>query len=184
MSDDGWTSIAERDGLDARARSAAPSDDSRLAAGDHGPIAQPRKTIRATPFTWRVPSAIPPREWIYGRHYVRRYVSVTVAPPGVGKTTLGTGEALAIGSGKPLLGVTPAERGRVWMWNGEDPIDECERRVAAACIQYGLAQHDVEGWLFLDSGRDTEIIIATTTREGTRISTPVVDDVIAAIRDR
>lgn len=182
MSDDGWTSIAEHDGLDARSRSVAPSDDSRLAADDHGPIAQPRKTIRATPFTWRVPSAILPREWNYGRHYVRRYVSVTVAPPGVGKTTLGTGEALAIGSGKPLLGVTPAERGRVWMWNGEDPIDECERRVAAACIQYGLAQQDVEGWLFLDSGRDTEIVLATMTKDGSRISEPVVNQIIETIR--
>lgn len=183
MSDDGWTSIADHDEFDARARSAPQRDSSRRAAGDHGPAADSRKTIVATPFTWRIPSAIQPREWLYGRHYIRRYVSTTIAPPGVGKTTLGTGEGLAIASGKPLLGISPAERGRVWMWNGEDPIDECERRVAAACIQYGLAQQDVEGWLFLDSGRDTEIIIATTTREGTRISTPVVDDVIAAIRD-
>lgn len=182
MNDDAWTSIAEHDGLEDRGRSAAHGADSRRAAGDHGPDAQSRKTISATPFTWRTPSAIPPREWIYGRHYVRRYVSVTVAPPGVGKTTLGTGEGLAIASGKPVLGVTPAERGRVWMWNGEDPIDECERRLAAACIQYGLTQQDVEGWLFLDSGRATEIVLATMTKDGTRISEPVVNQIVETIR--
>lgn len=149
MSDNGWTSIAEHDEFDARAHRIPQRASSRRAAGDHGLAADSRKTIVATPFAWRAPNAIPPREWLYGRHYIRRYVSTTIAPPGVGKTTLGTGEGLAIASGKPVLGVTPAERGRVWMWNGEDPIDECERRVAAACIQYGLKGGQpirISGW--------------------------------------
>jgi hypothetical protein len=58
----------------------------------------------ATPFEWVDPSTIPPRAWIYGRHYIRKFVSTTVAPGGVGKTALGVVEALAITSGKPCSG--------------------------------------------------------------------------------
>ena len=181
MNDDGLVSIADVEGIGEPDHVRRHAGDRRRGSGSTLPAL--RKHILATPFAWRDPSAIPPREWMYGRHYVRRYVSTTISPPGIGKTTLITEEGLAIASGKPLLGITPAERGRVWIWNGEDPIDECERRVAAACIHFGLTQQDIAGRLFLDSGRQTEIIIATATKDGTRISEPVVDDVIATIKE-
>ena len=47
-----------------------------------------RVPIKATPFRWRDPKTIPPREWVYGWHYVRRFLSTTVAPGGVGKSSL------------------------------------------------------------------------------------------------
>ena len=45
----------------------------------------PRKTGKAPvleipPFTLPDPMRLPPREWLYGRHYARRTVSVTAAP--------------------------------------------------------------------------------------------------------
>src|SRR5690349_16778256 len=97
-------------------------------------LAAERKTqtkaiaIAATPFSSLDASTIPPRRFVYGRHLIRQFVSTTFAPGGVGKSSLGFAEALAMASGRPLLGVEPAGRLRVWIWNGEDPFEELQRR--------------------------------------------------------
>ena len=38
---------------------------------------KPRKKLVATPYVWRDPETIPPRAWLYGRHYIRKFVSAT-----------------------------------------------------------------------------------------------------------
>jgi hypothetical protein len=138
--------------------------------------------ISATPFRWRDPAKIPARQWLYARHYARQFLTCTIAASGMGKTSLAIGEALAMASGKPLLGITPPERARVWLWNGEDPRDELDRRIVAAMLHYDLKPADVEGYLFTDTGREMPVIIATQTRQGAIIAKPVVDAVIATIR--
>lgn len=137
--------------------------------------------LRATAYSFPDPAAIPKREWLYGAHYIRQFVSTTVAPSGVGKSSLSIVEALAMASGKPLLGVQPKGVFRVWLWNGEDPRDELHRRVAAAMMHYGLARADLEGRLFIDTGRETEIILAHETREGVVIREPVERAVLREI---
>ena len=99
----------------------------------------------------------------------------------MGKTSLAISEILTMVSGKPLLGITPPGRARVWLWNGEDPRDELDRRIEAAMLQYRLNPEDVEGYLFTDVGREMPVIIATQTRQAI-IAKPVVDAVIATIR--
>ncbi|MGE8130069.1 AAA family ATPase [Methylobacterium sp. NPDC080182] len=139
--------------------------------------------IRATPYVWIVPEVIPPREWIYGRHYIKQFVSTTIAPGGVGKSTLGIAEALAIATGRPILGIKPVERAKVWIWNGEDPIAEMQRRIAAACIHHNIRPEEIEGWLFIDSGRVSPLVIATQVRAGLTIAEPLVEDLKATIRE-
>ena len=57
-------------------------------------------------------------------------------------------EALAIATGRGLLGVLPDEPVNVWYWNGEDPMEELQRRLAAACVQYSIpAEEWTEGSL-------------------------------------
>jgi hypothetical protein len=141
-----------------------------------------KAVIVATPFAWRDPAGIPPRAWLYGKHYVRQFLTCTIAPGGLGKTSLVIGEALAMASQRPLLGLTPTERARVWLWNGEDPADELQRRIVAAMIHHGLTPEDVAGHLFTDVGRRAPIILATQTRSGTAIAKPVVEAVIEAIK--
>lgn len=131
--------------------------------------------IEASAYSFPDPAKIPRREWIYGTHLIRKFVSATVAPSGVGKSSLVITEALAMASGKPLLGVKPKGQFRVWLWNGEDPMDELQRRVAAVMLHYGLSKEDVGDRLFLDSGRELEIVLATETRDGATIAQPVVD---------
>lgn len=139
--------------------------------------------IRATPFEWCEPAKIPPREWVYGRHLIRRYVSTTVAPGGLGKSSLALVEAVAMVSGMDLLGERPTEPLRVWYWNGEDPADELQRRVMAVALHYELRPQDIGTRLFINSGRDTEINIAQQNRDGVTIAAPVVEAIKATIRE-
>lgn len=133
------------------------------------------RQISATPFRWIDASAIPARQWLYGNHLVRKFVSMTVAPGGVGKSSLAIAELLALCSGSPFLGVRPPHRCKVWWWCGEDPREEMERRIMAAAILHRLTPDDLEGWLHYDSGRETEIVIAHQTRDGALIVEPVID---------
>ncbi|MCZ7974118.1 AAA family ATPase [Agrobacterium salinitolerans] len=140
------------------------------AANDNNPSA-----IEAKAWSLPDPKAIPPREWLYGHHYIRKFVSVTVSPGGVGKTSLGMGEALSMATGRELFGVKVHQRARVWLWNGEDPQEELDRRLTAACLHYGIRASDIDGMLFVDSGRNMPLITARQTKDGAQIAVPVVD---------
>jgi hypothetical protein len=147
------------------------------------PPPQTAPKIRATPFVWRDPTEIPVRKWLYAKHYIRNYVSTTIAAGGVGKSSLAMVEALAIVTGRPLLGIAPDKAGAVWYWCGEDPDDELQRRITAAMLHYDVRSDEIAGRLFIDSGRKTSIIIATQDRSGVKIATPVVDQMIETIRE-
>jgi hypothetical protein len=138
--------------------------------------------ITATPFVGRDPKEIPRREFLYGSHLIRKYGSAKFAAGGVGKSILALTEAIALATGRALLGIAPRQRCRVWYWNGEDPLEETERRVAAIRLRYGIEASELEGWLFLDSGRDQEIVIADQdSKSGAKIAIPVVNAVVDTI---
>ena len=141
--------------------------------------------ISATPFEWIEPKDIPPRDWMYGTHYIRKYVSMTAARGGIGKSSLDLVEILAMVTGRDLLdiGYKPERKLRAWIWNGEDPKIETQRRVAAICKYYGIKREELEGYLFLDSGRETEIKVAYQDRNGFKIAIPVVEQVTQTILD-
>ena len=140
--------------------------------------------ISATPYAWRLPESLPRRDWLYGHLLVRKFLSATVAPGGVGKSALVTAEALAMVSGKPLLGVTPPRAMRVWLWNLEDPQEETARRIQAGALHYHLSAEDIGDRLFVDSGRDQRLVIAVAARNGAVIVRPVIDGLIAEILTR
>lgn len=139
--------------------------------------------IKPTPFKMRTPAEIPPREWLFARHLLRGFLSLTVAPGGLGKSSLLIVEALAMVTGRDLLGDAPPKPLRVWCWNGEDPREEVERRIAAACLHYGIPAQDVADRLMMDSGRDVPITLAQMNGQGIKIAKPVSDALIAAIRE-
>lgn len=157
---------------------AAPTANDNRANAEPEPV---RPFVR--PFVWRDPASMPRRQWVYGRHLIRKFVSATFAPGGVGKSALELAEAMAMASGKPLLGVKPRQRLRVGYWNGEDPFEETERRAAAAALLHDLTADDLEGWLHLGSGREDEVIIAKQTPSGATILAPNVEGLVATIRD-
>jgi AAA domain len=132
-----------------------------------------------TVFEWKDPTTLPVRDWIYGRHLIRRHVSATIASGAVGKTSLKIVEALALATGRPLLGQEVPKRSRVWLFNLEDDMIELRRRVSAAMIHYKIKPEDIGDRLHIDG--EKSLVITTTTSQGTTINTPVVEAVVAAI---
>ncbi|BBO06567.1 hypothetical protein SG09_59170 [Bradyrhizobium ottawaense] len=139
--------------------------------------------MRATPYQWTEPERIPMRDWLYGRHLIRKFVSATVAPGAVGKSSLIIGEMLAMVSGLSLLG-TETEQLRVWYLNLEDPYDEIMRRIQAAAVHYGLTSEDLADRMFVDSGRDQPLVIAEMQDREATICWPVVEALVAEIKDK
>lgn len=105
--------------------------------------------FRPTPFRWRDPATIPRRQFVFGTHLIRGFVALTVAPGGVGKSSLAIGEAVSMASGENLLGVRPGRPLRVWYVNLEDPREEIERRVAAVCLHFEIDPASLKDRLFL-----------------------------------
>ncbi len=68
----------------------------------------------ATPFLRVDPKDIPRRAWVYGEHYIRKHVSMTIAAGGAGKSTLAIAEALAMVKGFPLLGDKDTEHPEIF----------------------------------------------------------------------
>jgi hypothetical protein len=148
------------------------------------PLATPVQII-ATPFVWRAEADIPRRMWLYGRHLLRRFVSVDVAAGGTGKSSVKIGESLAMASGRNLYGVEIHDGPlNVWLYNLEDPAEESERRIHATAKWFHISADDVDGRLFVDSGRDQRCVIATETEYGARIAQPVYEQIKAQLLER
>jgi hypothetical protein len=145
---------------------------------------QTRTDRLPTQFVWRDPSSIPPRPWLYGRHLIRKQVSVTVAPGGVGKSSLTICEALAMASGRELLGDWTAKGLKVWLYNLEDPRDEMDRRIIAAMQHHHVSPEEISGRLYVDTGRERELSTAVQTREGVQIIKPELDALANEIQAR
>jgi len=129
----------------------------------------------ATAFVWQDPATLPRRPWLYGRHLLRRQVAVTVAPGGVGKSSLTICEGLAMASGRDLMGEWVARDLRVWLFNLEDPRDELQLRITAAMQHHGVAPDEIAGRLFVDTGRERDLCTAVADRNGTMIVKPVME---------
>ena len=111
--------------------------------------------------SWKVidESAVEPRRWLYGNHYVRSFCSLTVAEPGIGKSLLALTEAVSMATGKAILGVT-CEPIRVCYHNSEDPKAEIVRRVLSICKKFNINQEELVGRLFISSGRENDLVLS------------------------
>lgn len=121
------------------------------------------RRLKATPFLWCDPEAIPPREWLYGNHLIRKYLSITASPGGMGKSSVVVADALAMTSGVQIFrdyGFHEEEPLTVWLWNLEDPQEETTRRVVAAAKHYGIKPEKFVSRLFTDTGREQVLKLA------------------------
>jgi hypothetical protein len=130
-----------------------------------------------TPYEMFDALTLPRREWVYGYDYIKKYISVTASAGGIGKTSAIIVEALAIATGKPLLGTTVKQQTNVWVINLEDPMSEMQMRTIAAMQHYGLAPDDIKGRLFMDGEDTMEITLAAENRDGLITN----DDMLAAM---
>ena len=128
--------------------------------------------LSAVPAVLPDPDKIAPREWLYGTALVRRFVSVLVAPGGVGKSALVLGQALALATGKNFLAEKIHHSVPAWVLNLEDPLEETERRLAALMIRHQIPRADVAGRIFLHSGRQRRVRMAVIGTDGFTIAYP------------
>lgn len=176
-----WDSLPERT-PDDDGWSFEPPVKSHLRVVDETfePETKPDRLVKATPFAWRPTADIPKRQWLYGKHLLRKFVSLDVAAGGVGKSSLKIGEALAMATGRDFYNKgLPEGPLTVWMWNLEDPHDEIERRLHATAQRFNVGPDELADRLYVDSGRDQPLVIATEGPDGAMIVRPVVDALIA-----
>jgi len=76
------------------------------------------------------------------------------------------GRAMALASGKQIMGETVHHRVNSWVMNLEDPLEEIERRVASMMLRHRLTREDLDGRLYLNSGRDRRLMIAQPSEYG------------------
>lgn len=147
---------------------------------------QPRPSIHATPFSLRDPASLPEREWLYGKHYIRKYLTATVGAGGGGKSAHAVSEALAMVTGRPLLDPDGALSAplRVWYVNAEDPQDEIDRRFHAAAKHFSVTAEQIGGRLYTDSGRDQEFVVMRQDGRGFKVCQPLLDEMVAEIHAR
>lgn len=153
------------------------------AANDNAPSAKQTATqVRATPFVLIDPATIPKREWLFGRHYVRKYVTATFGAGGGGKSAHAVTEALSMATGRPLLDGPLQRPLRIWYINLEDPADEIARRFGAAAKHFSVTKDQIGDRLFTDSGRDQTFVVMRQDGRTTKVCEPVVQSIISEIK--
>jgi len=124
--------------------------------------------VHAKPFSWPDPAAIPPRQFLFDRHYVRGSVGATIGGGGRAKTSKIIAEAVSMSCGKNLFTGEPLKEPlRVWLLNAEEEQAELDRRVTAACRFYGVTKDDCGGRLFVQSVRNIPMRLATIMSRNT-----------------
>jgi AAA domain len=106
-----------KSGADGETGGAAGGTQER-SSDDDGPE---RPKIGPRPFHRINVKTLPRRQWFYGRHYMRKIVSATVAPGGTGKSNLSLVEGISQSIGRDLIYGEAIGRYRVWYHNAEDP---------------------------------------------------------------
>jgi RecA-family ATPase len=153
-------------------------------------IEQQNEALSAeTQETWPTPYktfdalTLPRREWVYGYDYIKKYISVTASAGGIGKTSAIIVEAIAISTGKDLLGVQVKEQTNVWIINLEDPISEMQMRTIAAMQHYGITPEDVRGKLFMDGEDTMQITLAAESRDGLITNDALLEHITRKVKE-
>jgi hypothetical protein len=126
--------------------------------------------INIAPYAPPQEKDLAPWEWLYGTHLLRRQVSGTAAMGGSGKSNLNIAEALALATGRHLLGHTVPKPMRVLLINMEDDSNTIYKRIAAAMRVHKISHDDLGGRLFRVAKDEVEhafgerFIIATVDR--------------------
>jgi hypothetical protein len=146
------------------------------------PAASPQPfAFDPAPYDPPEPTKIPPREWLYGRYFIRGVVSATLGAPGRAKSTKEMTDAISMVFGLDLMdGKKPLPCGplRVAYTNGEENQDELDRRFTAICQWYELDPEEIKGRIWIISTRDNPVRLAVSGPGGVGV---IVEEVVAAL---
>jgi AAA domain len=93
----------------------------------------------------------PPREWLLGNIFCRRFLSSLLGDGAVGKTATYYAQLISSAIGRSLTGEYVFQRCRVLTVSLEDDKHELQRRILAACIHHNVDRTELKGWLFLSA---------------------------------
>ena len=93
------------------------------------------------------PAKIPLRRWLIRGRYARGEGTVIAGPPGTNKSTLLLNDAVALATGRDLLGDIIDEAGASLFLAGEDRRRDVEARLAGICEHYQIAPAELGGRL-------------------------------------
>ena len=90
----------------------------------------------------------PPRAWLLGTSFARRFLSSILADGGTGKTALRYAQLVALATGVEITGEHVFQRCRVLIISLEDDRDELRRRILAILKHHGIDRSQLKDWLF------------------------------------
>jgi hypothetical protein len=142
--------------------------------GDGEPFADPRPAETVLGLReWDAGDHVdvpPPREWLLGNQFCRRFLSGVLAPGATGKTALRTLQYLSLATGRPLTGEHVFKRCRVLLLSMEDDDSELRRRLAAARIHYNITPSELQGWLFCATPKGIKL---AEVKDGAKVRGPL-----------
>lgn len=113
------------------------------------------------------PTLMEPRGWLLGNWFARQYVSSLIGDGAAGKTALRIACAMALATGRSdILGLHVFERAPVLYLCFEDGERELRRRLWAAMLHHGIANHDIAGYLFVKAITSHQLKLAVTGQFG------------------
>jgi len=127
------------------------------------------------------PKEMHPRQWVMGGRYIGGFISVIIAPGGVGKSTLTLLDAISVATNKPLSGYPVLRPGPVWIYNTEDPMDELDKRIYALASEYNLSMDDINK-IHYSSGQETPLILAKSGKDGVVINQSAMQAIVKDIK--
>ena len=142
-------------------------------------------TLQCTALPKRDIVNIPPRPWAYGHFLLFGKAAALAAVDGGGKGAMTVAVILSIITGKPLLGEKVWRTGPVAIVTYEDDEDEWNRRIAAACIHYDLAdQYDfiLDNIRFITHSNADRVCFGVNSERGSFTSGDA-DDVITLVKE-
>jgi RecA-family ATPase len=108
----------------------------------------------------------PPRGWLLGVSFCRRFASSIIASGGTGKTAVRYVQYVGLATGRKLTGEPVHQRSKVLIVSLEDDKDELCRRIDAVLMHYKIPKSEVKGWLFLWAPDAAAGKLATTSEKG------------------
>jgi len=145
--------------------------------GKAGSIAAGLKCINQKDF-----STIPQREFLLQNRFAPGFVTATIAPGGVGKSSFSILEALAVATGRNLTFNEVIETGPVILFNMEDPEVEIERRLAAAFIYHGIDKTKCHNIYHFSARNREKIFCGDLTGQTATINDQTVNETIYILK--
>jgi hypothetical protein len=125
----------------------------------------------------------PPRGWLLGNVFCRRFMSSLLADGGVGKTALRYAQLISCAIGRSLTGEHVFQRCRVLIVSLEDDTEELRRRILAACLHHSIDRSELKGWLFLSAPGAAGGKLMITDKRGQLMRGSLADNLEKAITD-